>query len=277
MKGFDAVKRKITLIQILFLCVFIGCGIYFVKFKYDKSQTEKEIEQLQSMVKDTDKEVEQPDRVEFEIGDSDDATETPENEYESNGMLTRYYDLYKLNEDMVGWIKIDGTVIDYPVVYNETNNVYYLHRNFYKENSSSGVPFLDFQCNLQNWSDNLIIYAHNMRNGTMFHDLLEYSKLGFWENHKIVKFDTMYFRCKYEIFAAFRTAVGSEDEFRYYEFINADSKDEFDEYVSMCKERSLYNTGITPEYGETLLTLSTCSYNTNNERFVVVARQIEKY
>ena len=132
MKGFDAVKRKITLIQILFLCVFIGCGIYFVKFKYDKSQTEKEIEQLQSMVKDTDKEVEQPDRVEFEIGDSDDATETPENEYESNGMLTRYYDLYKLNEDMVGWIKIDGTVIDYPVVYNETNNVYYLHRNFYK-------------------------------------------------------------------------------------------------------------------------------------------------
>lgn len=269
-------KRKITLVQILFLCIFIGCGIYLVKFRYDKSNTEKEMEQLQSMVKETENENQQSDNVEFVI-DDDTSSNTQVNEYESNGMLTRYYDLYQTNNDMVGWIKIDGTIIDYPVVYNENNNVYYLHRNFYKENSSSGVPFLDFQCNLQDWSDNLIIYAHNMRNGTMFHELLEYSKLGFWENHKIVKFDTMYVRCEYEVFAAFRTAVGSEDEFMYYEFINADSKEDFDEYVKNCKDKSLYDTGITPEYGETLLTLSTCSYNTNNERFVVVARQTKKY
>lgn len=270
-------KRKITLVQILFLCIFIGCGIYLVKFRYDKSNTEKEMEQLQSMVKETENENQQSDNVEFVIDDDDTSSNTQVNEYESNGMLTRYYDLYQTNNDMVGWIKIDGTIIDYPVVYNENNNVYYLHRNFYKENSSSGVPFLDFQCNLQDWSDNLIIYAHNMRNGTMFHELLEYSKLGFWENHKIVKFDTMYVRCEYEVFAAFRTAVGSEDEFMYYEFINADSKEDFDEYVKNCKDKSLYDTGITPEYGETLLTLSTCSYNTNNERFVVVARQTKKY
>ncbi len=266
-------KRKITLLQILFLCVFVGCGIYLIKYNYDKTQTEKEMEYLQSMVKENAGETEQPDSVEIAVGEPE---KEAEEKYESNGMLSRYYSLYEQNNDMVGWIKISGTRIDYPVMFNNSNNVYYLHRNFYKQNSSAGMPYLDYQCDLQNWSDNLIVYSHNMKNGTMFHDLLDYRTIGFWENHKIINFDTMYYRCEYEVFAAFRTAVGAEDEFKYYEFINAGSKQEFDEYVNTCKEHSLYDTKITPEYGETLLTLSTCSYNVNDERFVVVARQISK-
>lgn len=269
-------KRKITLIQILFLCVFVICGAFLVKYNYDRSRTEKEMEYLQSMVKESAGETEQPDTVSVVVDDGSEESETSEEQYESNGMLSRYYSLYQQNNDMVGWIKINGTKIDYPVMFNNSNNVYYLHRNFFKERSSSGMPYLDYQCDLRNWSDNLIVYAHNMKNGTMFHDLLEYQTVGFWENHKKVNFDTMYFRCEYEVFAAFRTAVGAEDEFKYYEFINADSKEDFDEYVEECKERSLYDTKITPQYGETLLTLSTCSYNVNDERFVIVARQVSK-
>ena len=274
-KGFDTVRRKITLLQILFLCVFVGCGIYLIKFNYDKTHTEREIEQLQEMVDEGSDKTEQPDNLEITLDDAQEDT-TNEESYEPNGMLTRYYELYKQNNDMIGWIKISGTKIDYPVMYNDSNNVYYLHRNFYKEKSSSGVPYLDYQCNLQNWSDNLIIYAHNMKNGTMFHELLDYQTIGFWENHKVINFDTLYNRCEYEVFAAFRTAVGADDEFKYYDFINAESKYEFDEFVQKCKDKSLYDTKITPEYGETLLTLSTCSYNVNDERFVVVARQISK-
>ena len=278
MKGFDTVKRKITLLQILFLCIFVAAGVYLVKYNYDRERTEEEMEYLQSLVKENSGATEQPDSISVVV-ENENGTETlgsQEEQYESNGMLTRYYSLYQQNNDMIGWIKIAGTKIDDPVMFNNTNNVYYLHRNFYKERNSAGMPYLDYQCDLGDWSDNLIIYSHNMKNGTMFHDLLEYQTVGFWENHKIVNFDTMYVRCEYEIFAAFRTAVGADDEFKYYEFVNAESKREFDEYVRECKERSLYDTRITPEYGETLLTLSTCSYNVNDERFVVVARQISK-
>lgn len=273
MKGFDTVKRKITLLQILFLCVFVACGAYLIKYNYDKTRTEEEMEYLQSMVKEGAGATEQPDSVDIEL---DGDTEPQGEQYESNGMLSRYYSLYEQNNDMIGWIKIPGTKIDYPVMFSNSNNVYYLHRNFNKERSSAGMPYLDYQCDLSDWSDNLIIYSHNMKNGTMFHDLLQYQTVGFWENHKIVNFDTMYVRCEYEVFAAFRTAVGADDEFKYYEFVNAGSKQEFDDYVRECKERSLYDTKITPEYGETLLTLSTCSYNVNDERFVVVARMVSK-
>ena len=125
-------KRKITLLQILFLCVFVGCGIYLIKYNYDKTQTEKEMEYLQSMVKENAGETEQPDSVEIAVGEPE---KEAEEKYESNGMLSRYYSLYEQNNDMVGWIKISGTRIDYPVMFNNSNNVYYLHRNFYKQNS----------------------------------------------------------------------------------------------------------------------------------------------
>ncbi len=258
-------KRKHTLLQILFLCIFIICGIYLINSCNKRNQTEKDYDSIREVV-------EEPTR------DSIVQTypEPDEERYESNGMLSRYYELYTQNTDMAGWIKIDDTDINYPVMYNSESNAYYLHRNFYKQTNSNGIPFMDYQCTPNEFTDNVIIYAHNLRNGTMFHDLLEYKSKAFWETHPRIKYDTMYNRCEYEIFAVFRTSVGSGNEFKYYEFINANSKDEFDAYVSACIENSLYNTDIIPEYGETLLTLSTCSYNADNERFVVVGRQVAR-
>ena len=258
------VKRKLTLIQILFLCVFIICGGILVKYYLEKNNTEKEMEDLrESLVL--------PDRN----AEGEDGAPKAET-WEADGILTRYHSLYEQNNDMAGWIQIDGTVIDYPVLYNGESNAFYLHRNFNKENSDAGIPFLDYQCDRAGNSDNMIVYGHNMRNGTMFHDLLKYADQEFYNEHKYVRFDTVYNRCVYEVFAAFRVRVGSKDEFRYYDFINSDTTEAYDAYVSSCKAHSLYDTGITPSYREKLLTLSTCSYNSGNERFVIVARLTEK-
>ncbi|MGN0164040.1 MAG: class B sortase [Candidatus Ornithomonoglobus sp.] len=259
-------KRIITLLQILFLCIFIGCGAYFGKLYYDKVQTEKEMEYLTGMIDDAPKESVEEENVEAEP-----EPETVSDAREANGMLSMYYKLYEQNNDMAGWVSINGTKINYPVLYSADSNAYYLHRNFEKQKSSPGMIFMDYQCDRNGKSINTILYGHNMRNGTMFHTLLNYEGKEFWKKYPLIAFDTMYDRGSYEIFAAFYTSVGSKNEFRYYDFIDPVSKEDFDSFIARCKSESIYDTGITPVYGERLLTLSTCSYNTSNERFVVVA------
>lgn len=268
-------KRIITLLQILFVCIFIVCGGYFAKSMYDKSQTEKEMEYLQSLVKEdeTPKKTSEPTKEEINITEPTPVPTPAPEQYEANGMLSRYYALYERNNDTVGWIKINGTNIDYPVVQHSSNNLYYLNRNFDKQKSSSGIPYMDYQCT--DASDNIIIYGHNMRNGTMFHALLDYKNKSFWQKNNYIGFDTIYERRLYEIFAVFRTAVGVADEFRYWDFVIAETPDEYAQFVEQCKDLSIYETEIAPQYGEKLLTLSTCSYGAKNERFVVMARMVQ--
>lgn len=269
-KGFDTVKRRITLIQVLFLCVFIACGSYLGKFYYDKSHTEKEFDELKDLIVDDGTLIDDSDGFEITVDNGSSDTEEPV--YADNGMLRRYTDLYEKNNEMVGWIKIPDTNIDYPVMFNSSDNEYYLHRNFYKEKSSAGIPYLDSKCNLAAQSDNLIIYGHNMTNGTMFHDLLKYQYQDFADSHNIIYFDSMYKMYQFEVFAVFRTSVGSSDEFKYYEFTNTENEQEFDEFIARCKRESMIRSDITPKYGDKVLCLSTCSYNTKNERTVVVGK-----
>ena len=266
-------KNKITLIQILFLCVFFICGVLIGRFYYEKHKTEKEMDSLRDelAVTDIDEEYTPPE----ERDAAEEVPSTPEPR-EENGMLSRYYDLYKKNNDMIGWIKVYDTVIDYPVVHNTESNSYYLHRNFEKKNSSSGVPYLDCECDRNGECDNMIIYGHNMRNGTMFHQLLSYADKAFFDTHQYIMFDTMFYRCHYKVFAVFRTSVGSANGFKYEQFVKAKTEDEYNAFVDECVKRSIYKTGERPSYREKLLTLSTCSYSSKNERFVVMARLVEK-
>lgn len=259
-------KRIITLLQILFLCIFIGCGAYFGKLYYDRVQTEKEMEYLAQMIDDA-----EPEPAPEEVSEAVPEPAAQTDEREANGMLSMYYKLYEQNNDMAGWVSINGTKINYPVLYSADSNAYYLHRNFEKQKSSAGMIFMDYQCDRDGKSINTILYGHNMRNGTMFHTLLSYEEKAFRDKYPSIGFDTMYDHGSYEIFAAFHTSVGSKNEFRYYDFIDAESKEDFDSFIARCKAESIYDTGITPIYGERLLTLSTCSYNTGNERFVVMA------
>ena len=186
-----------------------------------------------------------------------------------------YADLKAENPDFVGWIKIEGTSVNYPVVQTKAEPQYYLRRSFEGSYSIAGTPFLDAQCDMEK-GIGLIIYGHNMKNGSMFKTLLSYTDKGFWKENPSIFFDTLYEEGVYEIIGAFYSKVYYQDEtdvFRFYSYTNLADPELFSEYVANVKELSLYDTGITADYGDTLLTLVTCSYQTENGRFVVVARK----
>lgn len=184
--------------------------------------------------------------------------------------------LYLENADMVGWIQIEGTGIDYPVMQTPADPNYYLKHNFEKSYTDYGCPFMQADCDVQAPSDNLIIYGHNMKDGSMFADLAKYRSKDFWQAHKTVWFDTELGSYAYEIFTVIHTTVQADtaDAFAFYLFVDAAAPEDFADYVSACKARALYDTDISAEYGDKLLTLSTCDNITDNGRLLVIAKQI---
>ncbi len=191
-------------------------------------------------------------------------------------ILEEYKTLFSLNKKLIGWIKIDDTYIDYPVL-QTSNNEYYMNHNFDQEEDKNGSIFLDTNCSILPRSTNLIIYGHHMRSGRMFGQLNKYSSEDFYEEHKYIQFDTIYEKGTYQVMYVFRSKIYTESEivFKYYQFIDASSETEFNSYMREMAEMSLYDTGVTAEYGDELLTLSTCDYYTDNGRFVVVAKKIQ--
>lgn len=196
-------------------------------------------------------------------------------------VVGKYVDLYKKNEDMIGWLTIDGTRMDYPVMQTEDDPEYYLRRNFAKEYSLSGVPFMDAQSDVFKPTANWMVYGHNMKDGTMFHDLLDYAEKEFYEEHKTFKFDTIYKggQGEYEIIASFYSQIYPKDKdvFKYYTYAGINKKSQFDDFLKGIKGLSEYNTGVEAEYGDQLITLSTCSYHVEDKlgRFAVVAKRIK--
>ncbi len=191
----------------------------------------------------------------------------------------KYQNVYQQNNDLVGWIKIDDTKINYPVMQSSVDPNYYLYRNFEKQDSSYGVPYVSGYYDIKT-ADNVVLYGHHMKNGSMFSNLayLETKGKSYYNTHKYVQFDILGDDYgTYEIFAVFTTKDETTETFYYSTYINFADENEFNEYVSTVKKRSLYNTGITPVYGEKLLTLVTCEFlKTNGKgRVVVVARKIQ--
>lgn len=188
-----------------------------------------------------------------------------------------YQNLYWENTDMVGWILIEDTNINYSVMQTPADPTYYLKHDFEKNYTDYGCPFMQANCDALAPSDNLIIYGHNMKDGSMFADLAKYRSKDFWQTHKTVWFDTELGSSAYEIFAVIHTTVQADDAdaFPFYWFVDAASPEEFADYVSACQAQALYDTGISAEYGDKLLTLSTCDNITDNGRLLVIAKQTE--
>lgn len=196
-------------------------------------------------------------------------TDTPD-------ILEEYQGLYELNKSLVGWIKIDDTQIDYPVMQTK-NQDYYLNHNFDQEKDNNGSIFIDKECSIWPRSQNIIIYGHNMKSGKMFGSLKGYKDESYCLKHPYIQFDTLYEKGKYQVMFAFSEIVHDEVEvaFKYYQFINANSEVEYNSYMNDMKEMSLYDTGVTSQYGDALITLSTCDYSDGSERFVVVAKKVK--
>ena len=218
-----------------------------------------------------------PQKVATEPAEMTQPAETTAAATESAYPLPQYQPLYKENPELVGWLRIDGTVIDYPVMHTPEDPEKYLHKNFEGEYSYAGVPFIDYRCTED--SDNLVIYGHNMSDGSMFHTLPDYQQKNHWQAHPAIRFDSIYEEREYEVVAAFydRVYYTHETNFKFYNFIDAADQAEYDSAVEQFKKKSLYDTGVTPEYGQQLITLVTCTYQVDNGRFVVVACEKEQH
>ncbi len=203
--------------------------------------------------------------------------ETQDNVVIQKDILPQYKKLYQKNRSLIGWVKVDGTKIDYPVM-QSVNEDYYLDHNFEQEKDKNGSIFMDAQCDVITPSTNLIIYGHNMKSGTMFGTLSNYENEEYYQKHKKIMFDTIYEKGTYEIMYAFRSRLYSEEEivFKYYQFIEAMTEEEFYSNMNEMAKMSLYDTGVTADFGDRLLTLSTCDYNEKNGRFVVVAKRVNE-
>ena len=191
-------------------------------------------------------------------------------------VLLEYQLLYELNKDMVGWIQIEGTEIDYPVVQTPNEPNYYLRRSFDKSVATCGSIYVREACDVNLPSDNITIYGHNMKNGTMFAALHKYKSKSFWEDHRYVHFDTLNEYHTYEIFAVFNTTADLTKGFTYHIYDTFPTEIEFNQFVSTCKNIDMYETGVIPVFGDKLITLSTCDRGYDPEgRLVVVARRIQ--
>lgn len=191
-------------------------------------------------------------------------------------ILREYADLYLMNTDMVGWMSIEGTKLDYPVMQRKNRTDYYLRKDFYGNYSGHGSLYAREACDVFAPSDNITIYGHNMKDGSMFAPLLKYRSQGqeFYEEHRYITFDTIYEHHTYEIFAAFTTTASVGKGFAYHEYADC-TEEEFTYFVNKCKALSCIDSDVEVHYGDKLITLSTCEYTLNNGRFVVVAKRID--
>ena len=194
--------------------------------------------------------------------------------YAESGILYQDDAVYELNNDLAGWLYIEGAGIDYPVMYTPRNEQYYLRKNFEKTYATGGCLFIG-----KTWSEDsnqTIIYGHNMHDGSMFGHLHEYKSKEYALEHSIIHFDTLHETREYEVVAAFYGKVYKVDEtgvFRYYRYTDLSTEAKFNEFMKNVRRAAIYDTGVDVQFGDRLLTLSTCSYYTNEGRFVVVARQ----
>lgn len=189
-------------------------------------------------------------------------------------ILPEYEDLYEINNDLVGWLEIEDTVINYPVMQTPDEPNYYLHQNFDRQYNAHGCLYAAEACDLAAPSDNITIYGHHMKDGSMFAGLAKYVQEAYWETHSYVRFDTLTERHTYQIFAVFRTTA-NVGGFTYHQFVDAENAEDFDAFIATCKDMSLYDTGITPTYGDKIICLSTCEYTLQNGRLVVAAVRID--
>ena len=183
--------------------------------------------------------------------------------------------LQEQNNDIIGWIEIEDTNINYPVLQG-SNNEFYLTHNYKKEKTEKGSIFLDAEYDWNIPSCNLLIYGHNIRNGQMFQDLLKYEDKDFYYNHPNIRFTTKNEDTIYEIISVFKSKVYykyEKDVFKYYNFLNVDTEEEYIDFIKNAKKDSLYETVKNSEHKEQLITLITCSYHTEDGRFVVIGKE----
>lgn len=278
------------------VCVLtaVVCFGYFAYTDYLEEQSELEMKRLQDMQNMTGHYIEEEGYMEQPEDATDDtpevkadqAADIPEKEASKKpqklpDILPEYEEIYAENEDLVGWLEIDGTSVNYPVLQSdsEENSQFYLTHSFAKKKDKNGSLFMDYRNDFLNRDTNIIIYGHNMKSGAMFGVLKKYLDKGYLEKHAKIRFDTIYEHGAYEVIGAFLSEVSYQDEytFRYYNFLNAENESEFEAFrVNVMQLDALKKGTLDAKYGDQLLTLSTCSSYTDEGRMFIIAKRIDK-
>lgn len=267
---------KTALLLIFAVCLFLIVREYFSSWQHREQQ--KALQEQIAVQSEPQHEFRETAVSDLVSSESEEMTDTVagEPDDEEPVILDKYAELYAQNNDLVGWLSIENTVIDYPVMQG-TDDEYYLHHDFYGNESKYGCLYVRGKADLEDGT-NVIIYGHNMKDGSMFGDLDLYQNADFCREHPALSFDTLYEEHTYEIVAVFRSQVYGADEnvFKYYQFYEAQTQEEFDDFYQNINALSLYDTGVTAQFGDTFLTLSTCAYHATDGRFVVVAKQCKE-
>ena len=281
--------RKYRIAGVICVCAAAVCFGYFAYEDYLEQQSAQEMKRLQDMQNMTGHYIAeedfsgeaQEDTPAQEKTPAEEQTET-ENQTATKQLeiLPEYEQIYAENSDLVGWLEIDGTVINYPVLQSDTeqDSQFYLTHSFAKKKDKNGSLFMDYRNDFVNRDTNIIIYGHNMKNGAMFGSLKKYLEKGYLEQHKKVRFDTIYEHGTYEVIDAFLSEASYQDEytFRYYNFLNAKNEAEFDAFsVNVMQLDALKKGTLDAKYGDQLLTLSTCSSYTEEGRMFIIAKKID--
>lgn len=261
---------------ILFACLFLVSGFLLIRYYTQINRSEKTYQELaqikQEALVQAEEKVPEP---ETGVQQAPAFVEVTDKNGEPMLVLPEYAPIFELNKDTVGWIKIEGTNIDYPVVQRKDATDYYLYKDFYGKYSNQGTVYVREQCDVFAPSDNLTIYGHRTNAGTMFGALQEYKKKDFWQSHQYITFDTIQEHNTYQIVSVFTIQSTEDSHFLYHLFVDAETDAEFEEFVRKAKAIDLYDTGVSAAPGDKLITLSTCEGYGNLGRLVVVAKRIE--
>ncbi len=271
-------KKKLNIPFLFFTFIFISGIVSMIVYFVLTHKEDKAFDKVRSLLKE--------ETVVDKENDKDNE-ENKENKEDSlkyyliDGKIVQeeFKDLYIQNSDIIGWIKIDDTPVDYPVMYTPKDEEFYIHRDFEKNYSFGGCIFAGLGADIERPSDNIITYGHHMADASMYHDIDRYENEDYYKEHKYIRFDTLRQTGIYEVIAAYRTKVYAEEDnytgFAYWKFVNAGSEKDYDNFIENSKSLTPYTIDTTASYGDQLLTLSTCAYHDMNGRFVVVAKRIE--
>ena len=265
----------------VFFLIFIGSAIYIGDYLIHSAEANSEYSGLQDLYVPPSRPPILPSEDPTDnTGDPDDPTVDPTvkptepTEPTPPTILPELQVFYDINSDLVGWITIPDTKINYPVVQSKGNPDYYLKRTFEHKRSDWGAIYAREACDVFKPSDNITIYGHHMKDGSMFAGLDGYKRQSFWESHQYIYFDTLYERHVYQVIVAFKVSASYGKGFPYHLFDDAYNEAEFNEFIAKAKAAAYYDTGLTATYGDKLITLSTCEYTLDNGRHVVIAKRI---
>ena len=247
-------RRVLLILVVLLLLVAAACGCHFWRSLHTREQEQQAFETLEEEVA-----LPEPSLSPATNG---------EDENQQEVVLHDSAALISTNGDYVGWLSIPGTIINYPVMFSPSEPERYLHLDYYKQYSYSGTPFLDARCDPN--EGNLIIYGHNMINGTMFGSLKSYRNENYLNSHKTIFLELSDGVHMFEIMSA----VTLEKDDPWYSFLHASSADEEAAWINDLQNKHGIPTGSVTSRTERLLTLSTCTGNRRTERMIVVAKEI---